>query len=138
MSSTRRFTAVVAAVLTNAMIWLIAVPVVGLELLVSQPGDRPPMLVGLPAVIATSLVAGLAGWALLGLLERRTRRAGAIWTTVAVIVLLLSFAPLLLGADTAATTRVALGSMHLTAGAILIGGLPQRSATGVGERSQIS
>jgi hypothetical protein len=46
--------------------------------------------VGVGTVAVTSGAASLAGWALLALLEKVTRRAVAIWTAVASVVFLLS------------------------------------------------
>jgi Family of unknown function (DUF6069) len=78
--------------------------------------------VTLPAVVVTTVVVGLAAWALLAVLERATRRAATAWTCVAVAVLLLSLAGPLGGAETAGGTA-ALVAMHLVAGAVLIPGL---------------
>jgi len=129
----RRAATVAAAVLASVAIWLLAVPLLGHDLRVSQAGGRPPVLVGLPAVIITAVVVSLAGWGLLAVLERWTGRARAVWTITATVVLALSFIPLLIGSDTATSTRVALGFMHLAVGAALIPNLPRRaSAAGAG------
>jgi hypothetical protein len=66
------------------------------------------------------------------LLGRLTRRAAAVWTALAVLVLLVSFLPLLaVGAAGAAKTILAL--MHLAVAAILIpvfGRAPGRARPG--------
>jgi lysylphosphatidylglycerol synthetase-like protein (DUF2156 family) len=88
-----RVTAVGAAVLTPAAIWLVGVPLLGVDLQVAQPSGRPPAEITLPLVLVTALAASLAGWGLLALLERLTRRARTIWTATAVVALVVSFAP---------------------------------------------
>jgi hypothetical protein len=75
-----------------------------------------------------SLIASLLGWALLALLERRTDLARAIWTGVALVVVLLSLgAPLTGGITTAAAVTLTL--MHLAVAAVLITVLPLSSPT---------
>ena len=65
------------------------------------------------------LLAGLAGWALLDLLERFTAHARRIWTATALVVLEVSLlGPL--GAAVGAAATVVLTAMHLAAGAVLI------------------
>lgn len=49
--------------------------------------------IGAAAVLVTTVVVGLAGWALLAVLERTTRHAPAIWVTVATLVFGLSLLP---------------------------------------------
>jgi hypothetical protein len=73
-----------------------------------------------------TLQIGLVGWVVLALLERFTRRARAIWSTLAVIVLALSFAPIwLVGATTG--TRAALVVLHIAVAAVLVPLMPSRS-----------
>jgi hypothetical protein len=124
----RRAATVGVAVIASVAIWLVAVPLLGIDLRVAQAGGRPPLPIGLPAVIVTSLAASLAGWGLLSLLERLTGRARTLWTAAATAVLVLSFVPLLLGPTTATSTRVVLGLMHVTVGAVLIPTLPRTAA----------
>src|SRR6266705_1876827 len=114
-----RATAVAAAVLAPAAVWLAAVPLLGVDLQVDQPSGRPPAQITLPLVLATALAASLAGWGLLALLERLTRRARAIWTATAVVALVVSFAPLL-APGTPTTSRVVLALMHLSVAGNLI------------------
>jgi hypothetical protein len=72
-------------------------------------------------VADTSLVAALAGWGLLALLERFTARPRTIWTAIAVLVGLLSLAgPLSTLASTTAANALALALMHLAVAAVLI------------------
>lgn len=114
----RRATAALAAVLAPAAIWLVAVPLVGVDLQVAQPSGRAPAEITLPLVLVTALAASLAGWGLLALLERLTPRARTIWTATAV-ALVVSFAPLL-GPGTPTASRIVLALMHLAVAAILI------------------
>ena len=122
-----RWRAAVTAVATvaAALVWVLAVPVLGHDLLVPGRGDRDPMEITLPLVVGTALVASLAGWGLLEVLERVTRRAAAVWRAVAALALLVSFAPPLLteGIDTG--TRVTLAMMHVVVAAVLIPALPR-------------
>ncbi|ASW52956.1 DUF6069 family protein [Plantactinospora sp. KBS50] len=75
--------------------------------------------VGAVAVVATTLLAGLAGWGLLALLERRAGRARALWTGIAVAVAVLSLAgPLVQGVGGAA--KLALAALHVITAAVLI------------------
>lgn len=123
----RRATAVLAAVLATGAIWLVAVPLLGVDLQVAQPSGRAPAEVTLPLVIVTALAASVAGWGLLALLERLTHRARTIWTSTAAVALVVSFTPLLApGTPTAARTVLAL--LHLTVAAILIPALARSAA----------
>jgi hypothetical protein len=70
-------------------------------------------------VVLTTLLAGLAGWGLLALLERFTTRARRTWIVIALVVLVLSLAAGPLGGVTAGA-KVALACLHLAAGAVLI------------------
>ncbi|MCG5460507.1 DUF6069 family protein [Micromonospora sp. NPDC053740] len=81
------------------------------------------------AVIVATVVAALAGWALLAVLERRTNRSRVWWTSIAVIVLLLSLVvgpPSGVGGGAKAT----LALLHLSVGVILILGLPRSRPAG--------
>lgn len=107
---------VTGAVLAAVAVWTVADPVLGIELLVEM--DAEPQPVGVEAVVASSLVAGLAGWGLVALLERVTARARRVWTVTALVGLMLS----LLGPPAAVTTAatVALAAMHLAVAVVLI------------------
>lgn len=80
--------------------------------------------IDLVVVTQVTLVIGLLGWATLALLERFTRRATAIWTSLAVIVLVASYVPVFLVEATVAT-RVALVAVH-TAVVVLVPALRRR------------
>jgi hypothetical protein len=108
--------AVVAAVLG----WALLAPVAGLDLIVTVGTGQQRL--GIAAVIAATLVVGLAGWGLRALLDRLTGRARTVWTVIAAIVLVLS----LLGPAGSAVgggTVVALIGLHLLVGLVLLLGL---------------
>ena len=94
------------------------------------PGQRQALAqqVGPAAVIAVSLLAGFAAWALLALLERHDRHPRRNWTAVAATVLVISLAgPLTAGRGIAAVT--ALCCLRLAVGAVLIPAM-RRTARG--------
>lgn len=85
--------------------------------------------VGPGAAAVSALVAGLAGWALLAMLERWTNNARRTWTIVALAFLVVSLAgPLGSGADVASIA--ALVVLHLLVAAVVISGL-RRSARAI-------
>lgn len=110
------------AVLAAVFIWVIAVPLLGVDLQVVQGG--PPQAVGLVAVIVTSLLAGLLGWGLLAVLTNRLGNGRRIWTVVAVVGALLSLAGPITSAVGAAAT-VTLLLLHVVVAAVLISTLPR-------------
>jgi len=100
-------------------VWVVAVPLAGIELEVQRSAGAAVQEIGPASVAATSLLAGLAGWALLAVLERLTQRARTNWTAAALVALIISLAgPLSEGRGTAATA--ALLSMHVVEAAVLI------------------
>ena len=125
----QRVLTVAAAVVAAVLAWLIAVPIVGIDLLV-RPGGSAAQQVGLGSVVAVSLLASLLGWGFLALLERLvSRRALTAWTVVAVVVLMLSLSGPLTAATNAAVA-IALVLMHLVVGAVLIMGLRRTTVRG--------
>ena len=116
-SAARRATAVALAVLAPLAIWAVAVPMVGLDLTATPiAGTATP--VGALAVVAGALCAGLSGWALLAVLERRAAHPRRTWTVIAAVVLALSLATPIMGAT--GPEMLVLLSMHLAVGAVLI------------------
>ncbi|MER7133485.1 DUF6069 family protein [Streptosporangium saharense] len=119
-TSLGRTLVVLGAPVTALVVWILAVPVAGTTLSV-RTGDATQTVEAVPVAVA-GLLAGLAGWALLAVLERLTSRPRRIWTIVAVIVWVLSFfGPL--GSAVGAPATLVLLLMHLTVGATLILGL---------------
>jgi hypothetical protein len=113
-----RLLALVGAAAAALAVWALADPLAGVDLTVRTGGDGTQQI-GSGEVVLVSLLAGLAGWALLDLLERFTARAREIWTLTALVVLVLSlFGPL--GAAVTASAAVVLAGMHLAVGAVLI------------------
>jgi hypothetical protein len=84
--------------------------------------------------VVASVVAGLAAWLALAVLERLTRHARAAWVTLATLVLVASLGAPLSGRGIDGESRLVLALLHLTVGALLIVLLartspPARSAT---------
>jgi hypothetical protein len=112
-----RALAVVAAAAATLTVWTIAHPVAGVDLVVDSGSGPTTVTPG--AVVITTVVAGLAAWALLALAERRLRRAAAVWSGVAGAVLLISLlGPI--GSAAGAAATAALVVMHVVTGAVLI------------------
>ncbi|MFJ8923584.1 DUF6069 family protein [Streptomyces sp. NPDC102415] len=122
MSARRRRLGVTAlAVLAPVLVWLAADPLLGHRLRITD-GEQTLDIGALPAALV-ALLASLAGWGVLAALERfGGRRARAVWTGAAVVVLALSFVPLT-GEGMDGGTRAALALMHLAVAAVLIPGL---------------
>lgn len=121
----RRALAVVAAVASCALIWLVG-RLSGVDFTVKNPG-QPEMVLGLAPVVFVAFLASLLGWGVLALLERLTRRrAAVVWTVLAVVVALVSLAPVA-ATDATAGAKVALGAMHLAVAAALVALLPTRT-----------
>lgn len=118
--------ATIAAVAT----WVAAVPVLGTQLLV-RFGSGAPQPIGIGFVVGLGLVGSLLGWGLLAVLERLTSRARAVWTAVAVVVLLVSFS-LPITAATTNSTLAGLAAMHLAVAAVLIPALRRSSPAQAG------
>ncbi|WP_229075824.1 DUF6069 family protein [Actinoplanes sp. DH11] len=131
--STGRAVTIAAGAAGALLVWAVNSPVAGHDLAVGQGGTARD--VGPVAVVVTALLAGLAAWCLLALLERTTRHPARTFRIVALLVLAVSLAgPLSAGVDT--TSRLALLGMHTTVGAALILGLPARRACDPAVRGQ--
>jgi hypothetical protein len=109
--------AVGGAVLATALLWTLA-RILGVELRVEGNG-QPAQVISLPFACTVTLAVALLAWGARALLDRLTRRAAAVWTVLAALVLLVSFVPLsYVDADGAA--KVILALMHLAVAAVLI------------------
>ncbi|MFE4229205.1 DUF6069 family protein [Arthrobacter sp. NPDC056886] len=114
---------VVLSALAALFIWVIAVPVLGIALVVEFPGT-PPQTVSPVSVAAAPLVAGLFAWALLGVSRHFLRSGVSVWRVLAAAVLVLSlYGPIVGGTTVAVTTTLSL--MHLAVAGVLIVGLPR-------------
>ncbi|WP_049556300.1 DUF6069 family protein [Nonomuraea sp. SBT364] len=122
-TSAERILTVAGASAAALAVWAVAVPVAGTTLTVRMGAGTQPIEPG--SVLVVSLLVGLAGWALLAVLERFASRPGRIWTVVALTVLVLSLLGPLGSAVGIATTLV-LVLMHLVVGAVLVPGLARR------------
>ena len=109
--------AVTATALAVA-IWVLAVPVAGVDLEAGQP----PLTVGLASVVV-ALVATLGGWAVRTWLKNRTPVAW--WLTCGIVLLVSLLGPL--GATTPAA-RGTLLTLHLVVGTAIAVGLDPRRA----------
>ncbi|GAA3587651.1 hypothetical protein GCM10022419_082400 [Nonomuraea rosea] len=122
-SAQRILLTVVGAPAAALAVWALAVPIAGNTLTVRMGAGTQPVEPG--SVLVVSLLVGLAGWALLAILERFASRPGRIWTIVALAVLVLSLLGPLGSAVGIATTLV-LVLMHLAVGTVLVLGLARR------------
>jgi len=121
-----RALSVAAATAAVMAVWAVAVPLLGVDLLI-RFGNSAPQSVGVAYVLGATLMACLLGWGLLVILERRIAQYRRIWTGVAVAVLLVSLS-LPLSAGTTTSTRIALALMHIAAAAVLIPALRRSAA----------
>ena len=119
----RRALLVVVGAVCGLIAWTMLGPIPGHDLVVRLGPDGATQRVGSVAVVITALVAGLAGWGLLAILERLTSHARTIWTVLALVVLAVSLFGPLNGVDT--TTKTALVGLHTVVGVVLIVGLPR-------------
>lgn len=123
-TSTRRLLiTVIGAPAAALATWALAVPLAGITLTARTGGSTQP--VGPEAIAVTSLLAGLAGWLLVAVLERFVARPGRIWTISAPAVLAASLAGPLDSAVGAAATLVLI-LLHLVVAAVLLLGLMRR------------
>lgn len=118
---TVRAAVVAGAAGAGLAVWLVAVPIMGVEL-TARTGGGGELAVGPPSVAVAGVLAALAGWGLLALLERAETRARGVWTAVAVTVLVLSLAGPLFQATTVAAGAV-LVAMHVAVGTTIVVGL---------------
>jgi hypothetical protein len=123
MNSKRLFSTVLGAPAAALAVWALAVPLAGITLTVRTGGGTNT--VGPVPVAAASLLAGLAGWLLLIVLERSVARPGRTWTIIALAVLALSLTGPL-GSAVGAATALVLILMHLAVAAVLLRALVRR------------
>jgi hypothetical protein len=118
--STRRVAAIGALVATvaNVAVW-VGGRAADVGFLVSPLVGPPVMQVGVVSVVLTTLLAFAAGWAVLLLAARRSRRWVRVVMAAAAVVAVVSTAgPLSTALDTA--TGVLLATMHLITGAAFL------------------
>jgi Family of unknown function (DUF6069) len=124
---TARPVTVALGVLTALAVWGVSELVFGVD--VRQPAFGPGAPQDLTAgpIVVASLVAGLAAWLALALLERLTRHARAAWVALATLTLAASLGAPLSGRGIDGGSRLVLALLHLTVGALLIVLLPRTS-----------
>jgi hypothetical protein len=110
---------IATAALANGLAWVIGHLAHANYVLGTPLGDRH---ISLGVAVVATAAAGIAGWGLLVLFERRTSRPRTVWTAVALAVLLSSIVPIFV-LPAATPTRAALTGLHCLAAAILIPGL---------------
>lgn len=118
---------VAAAALAAIVVWVLADPLMGINVTVPEtPGSRVFTDLQFLPVVATAVIASLAGWAFLAVLERIGRRPREIWTVtaVAVFILTLPYAPGFTVAE-----RVVLALVHLALAVVLIVGMRRTMTT---------
>ena len=116
----RAVTVTVAAAIVGALlVWALAVPLAGVDLIVGSGATRRPVGAGAVAVVA--LIAALAATGLAALLARTVPHPRRTWLIVATAVLLLSLTGPL-GAATAGA-GIVLVALHLVVGATLMLGI---------------
>lgn len=118
-----RWWTVLAGQLAATVVYVLAVPVAGVDLVARSGGDSTTIDLGL--VLAVSLVVGVAAVGWMVVLRRLTDHPDRNWVITASIVLLLSLA----GPAGAASlgAGIALGCMHVAvAGGLAVGSLRLR------------
>jgi hypothetical protein len=120
-------------------VWVVSVPLLGIELTVAVPaglaaGALPGRdVVGSGQVATVASGAGVLAWAFVVVVERITRHAHVVWLSCALPALILSLSGPLTA--TTAAAMVCLAGMHLAVGVVLIPGLalipaPRREGAG--------
>ena len=121
---TRRLAATALAVLAAVLVWLVADPLLGHRLRMADGEETLDITAG--PVVFVALLASLAGWGLLAVLERFVAaRARTVWISATGAVLAVSFLPFL-GDGMDGGTRLSLALMHVAVAAVLIPGLGRR------------
>lgn len=125
--TSRRLQAVGLTVVAALAAWAIAAPALDVHLQAPTMGGQPGQEIGPLAVGIVALVASLAGWALLALLERFATHARRAWILTALTVLILSLGGPFSGTGVDVSSRVWLATMHVAVAAVLIPSLGRTS-----------
>jgi hypothetical protein len=115
-----RVVAVLAAVIAPVLVWLISTVGFGQHLYQPGFGGSAPQELSIWLVAAVAGIAALAGAGVLALIERVDRRPAQVWLVVSTALLILSLGGPLSGEGISTANKLALVSMHLVAGAVLI------------------
>jgi hypothetical protein len=115
-----RLVAVALGVLAAVAVWIVSEQVLGVDVREPAFGAEAPKAIGAGQVVVASVVAGLAAWLALAILERLTRHARTAWVVLASVVLALSLGAPLSGSGIDGGSRLVLVMLHLTVGLLLI------------------
>jgi len=115
-----RVVAVVVTMIATALVFLVATLGFGQQLYAPGFGGSAPQELSISLVAATAGIAGLAAIGVLALIERINSRPARVWLVVSTTVLILSLGAPLSGEGIDTANKLALVSMHLVAGAVLI------------------
>ena len=115
-----RVVAVMAAIIAPVLVWLTATVGFGQPLYQPGFGGTAPQELSIWLVAIVAGIAALAAVGVLALIERINRRPAQVWLMVSTAVLILSLGGPLSGEGTDTANKLALVSMHLAAGAVLI------------------
>lgn len=107
-----RSASVAGAVLATSALYL-AGRAAGVTFALTDPGKTQVLDLALYQIAMFAAFFAVTGWGALAVLERYTRRARAIWSTLAGSVLLLSFAPIAME-SASASTKAMLVAIHVT------------------------
>ena len=118
-TAVQRALIVLVAIVATLVVWAVEALLLGIDLRARPFPGVAAQVVGPPAIATTTLLAGLAAWALLAILERVSPSGRTVWIAVAVVALLVSLAGPL-GGGVTASAAAGLACMHLVAAAILI------------------
>jgi Family of unknown function (DUF6069) len=121
-----RVCGVVGALIAASGWWIVA-QTLNVSLKVNLHNGRPPQTFGLLFLLGFALGFSILGWFVLAVLDRRTQRSVAIWTTMGIGLLVVSFVPIaIVGASSG--TKVILSCIHLSVAAALLTSMRRSSA----------
>ena len=115
-----RVVAVIATIIAPVLVWLLATVGFGQQLYSPGFGGTAPQELSIWLVAASAGIAALAGAGVLAVIERISRRPAQVWLVVSTAVLILSLGAPLSGEGIGTADKLALVSMHLAAGAVMI------------------
>lgn len=124
-----RLLGIVGATVAAVLVFAIAQYALGMDLHTPASGSMPAMPLNPGFVVFVSLLASLAGWALLALLERFTSGGRRIWNVIAIAVAVLSLSGPMSGSGITGGNRLVLALMHVAVAAVLIPSLSRTAAS---------
>lgn len=111
--------AVIGAIAVTCAAWAVAHLLAGITLEVRLTPGAQPEPVGIASVTVASALAGVVALLVVAVLRRRTKRPRRNWLVISLVLLAVSLAGPLSGAQTA-SALVSLVCLHLLAAAVLI------------------